>query len=144
MRKNGELVRSSQPGSRAPWAAVHFFVGDGAEGGERVDAPAVVIFQPRGTYNGGPAADSAYLDFISLGVELGPSAKLGLSVEGEGMKATTALTSAGPVGIQGLPSGDFRVELGLFGADGSALRSPRARAARAITVNRDAPVPKTP
>ena len=83
-----------------------------------------------------------FLDSIALGVELSPSTPLGLSVEGEGMKASIGLTSAGPVGIQGLPSGDFRVELVLLGTDGSPLRSRRARAARTVTVNRDAPVPK--
>jgi len=145
VRGSGELVRSAEPRSLAPWAAVHFFVGEDKNGIERVDAPAVVMFEPRGTLNGASAADSAYVDFLVLGIELGPSAaKLGLSVEGEGMKAGTTLTSAGPVAIQGLPSGDFRVELGLLGADGSALRSARARAARTITVNRDAPLPKKP
>jgi hypothetical protein len=98
--------------------------------------------RPRGTVNGEQAAERILLDFLPLGVELGKGkSSVVVRVRGDEAAGSTVLDSWHPIHLLDLPSGDFRVELELIGADGRPLPEPHARAGRTITVNRDAPVP---
>jgi hypothetical protein len=71
VRENGELVRPPAPTSLAPFALVHFWIGERGAARISPSAPRIVYVQPRGTLNGEAAAERILLDFLPLGVELG-------------------------------------------------------------------------
>lgn len=130
-------------------------VQDGAEGraiatswfsvGEEGDANAepsswgIVLFSPHGTFNGDAAADGVTIDAFSLA----PERSLALRVVGPGWSAERRTTGES-LSVQGLPSGDFRIEAEELapGPSGSGLvpvRGSWSSLSRVITVNRDAP-----
>jgi hypothetical protein len=140
VRENGELVRPPAPGSRAPFALVHFWVGERGSARISPSAPRIVYVRPRGTVNGELAAERILLDFLPIGVELGKGkTSVVVRVRGEHAAGTTVLEAWQPMHLLDVPSGDYRVELELIGADGRPLPERHARAGRTITVNRDAP-----
>ena len=136
----GQRVR---PGgsSQAPFAIVHFWVGERAKPREDPDAPAVFYGRPRGTYNGEQVAAKILLDYYLLNVELSATGpRLEVTLRGTGVEGRTMLDSWKPLFIKGLPSGDHRVTLRLVDAQGRTLEHPGASVEQVITVNRDAPV----
>jgi hypothetical protein len=141
VRENGELVRPAEPTSLAPFALVHFWIGERGSSRISPSAPRLVYVRPRGTVNGEAAAERILLDFLPIGVELGRGkSSVVVRVRGADAEGTTVLDTWQPVYLLGVPSGDYRVELELVGPDGRPLEERFARAGRTITVNRDAPV----
>jgi hypothetical protein len=115
-------------GSRAPWAAVRFWVGERRPG--LAPEPRVTLLSPSGTLNGGVAADSAVIDFLGVPFRLG-SGGARVSVAGSFGRVERSLDAWEPVAVSGLPSGDVTVEVELVGDGGGA------RTARVISVNRE-------
>lgn len=139
VRKDGSSVK---PGSSSlePFAAVHFWVGPRGKAQIDMKAPRLVYGEPRGTYNGAKAADDVLLDFYLLNAAIGTSkGSVALGLSGPGVDRKLVIRDWHARRIRGLPSGDYRVQLVLRGADDKPIAGPRARAERAITVNRDAP-----
>jgi hypothetical protein len=142
VRENGELVRPQGPTSLAPFALVHFWIGERGSSRLSPSAPRLVYASPRGTINGAAEADRILIDFLPIGVELGPGkTTVVVRVTGETVSGATVLDAWRPLFMLDVPSGDYHVELQLIGADGRPLPDPRASAGRTITVNRDAPMP---
>jgi hypothetical protein len=138
--EDGRLVRMREPRSRAPFAAVVFWVGERGKPALELEKPFIVYRQPRGTYNGPEAADRVLLDFLVLGGSLGDALGARVVMKGAGLSGETLLREPRAMLVRDLPSGDFAVQLALVGADGKPLAQPAAHAARTITVNRDAPL----
>ncbi len=135
--------RSVKPGglARAPFAAVHFWIGAAGTPAIDVHAPMLVLIGPRGTLNGDAAADAALIDFILLNAGLaGDGLGIKARLSGPGGEATARSADLLPLGIRGLTSGDWDVEVSLVHADGSLLAGPKARAVASFVVNRDARV----
>jgi hypothetical protein len=144
VRENGELVRPAKPTSLAPFALVHFWIGERGAARISPSAPRLVYVQPRGTVNGEDAAERILLDFLPIGVELGKGkSTVVVRVRGEHGSGSTILDAWQPVHLLDVPSGDYQVELELVGPEGQPLAEPWARASRTITVNRDAPIVAT-
>jgi hypothetical protein len=142
VRENGELVRPLDRTSLAPFALVHFWIGERGSARLSPSAPRLVYVTPRGTINGAVRADRVLVDFLPIGVELGPGkTTVVVRVRGEAASGTTILDAWRPVVMLDLPSGDYDIELMLVGTDGRPLPDRRAFARRTITVNRDAPTP---
>lgn len=132
VRADGSPLPRSGAAGRGPVAIVPFHVG---ERGERTtpSEPRLVHLQPRGTYNGDAAADAAVLAFLAPNVSFASGARVRVRVtEPTGAVFRRELSSAEPLRLSGLASGDYHVELELASGDASASRT--------ITVNRDAPV----
>jgi hypothetical protein len=143
VHENGETVKPAAPVSRAPFALVHFWVGPKSQA--RVDSNRPMLFysQPRGTYNGDAAADSALVDYYLVNAQLGEGGySVRVRVQGEGLRAEARLRRWQPLAIPALPSGDFDTSIELLGPDGQPVQGPYTSARRTITVNRDAPVPE--
>jgi hypothetical protein len=138
--QDGRLVRTPERRSRAPFAAVVFWVGERGKPALELEKPFIVYRQPRGTYNGPEAADGVLLDFLVLGGSLGDALGARVVVKGAGLSGETLLREPRAMLVRDLPSGDFAVDVMLVGADGKTLAQPAAHAARTITVNRDAPL----
>jgi hypothetical protein len=142
VRENGELVRPAKPSSLAPFALVHFWIGERTTARISPSAPRLVYVQPRGTVNGEAAAERILLDFLPIGVEIGNGKSTVVArVRGQNASGTAILDAWHPMHLLDVPSGDYRVELELVGPEGQPLAEPAARTSRTITVNRDAPVP---
>jgi hypothetical protein len=135
---DGSIVRSSG-GSLASFAMVRFWIGDRDPSFK--PGPSVALFEPHGTYHGARAADALLIDFLALpermGVERG-SARVRASVRGA-QPIEQLLTSWQPVALKNAPSGDIDIEVSMLDADGKPIAG--ARAARTITVNREAGAP---
>ncbi len=120
-------------------AASTFFVGD--EAPPSVPPPSgVVLLEPHGTYNGDKAADA--IRVVAFGLDA--TSPLAVRVSGPTVSSERNIKS-GALRVQGLPSGDFRIDaIELSGAD-PATAVPRSgrwsTMGRVITVNRDAPEP---
>ncbi len=137
---DGVTVKPQQGSSRQPFGAVHFWVGPRGKPAIDMKAPALVYSEPRGTENGVQAADNTLLDFYLLGAQLGPGkGSVAAAISGPGVHRQLVIRDWRARRISGLPSGDFRIELVLRGADDKPVAGARARASRTITVNRDAP-----
>lgn len=142
VRENGAIVRPPEPTSLAPFALVHFWVGERQAARSSPSAPRLVYVRPRGTVNGAAAAERILLDFLAIGVELGKGkTTIVARVSGPGASGSTILDAWQPTYLVDVPSGDFEVSLELVGPDGRPHEGPHARVSRVITVNRDAPVP---
>jgi hypothetical protein len=136
--KDGTLVHPAQPQSRAPFAAVTFWVGAKSEPRYRADQPLLVYRQPRGTYNGADAR--VLLDFVVLGADPRLSPAVRILVKGESIAGEHIASKPAALLLSGLGSGDYVVTLELLGPGRVPLDLPQARVGRTITVNRDAPV----
>lgn len=138
--EGSKLVRGSGA-SRAPFAAVRFWVGDRDK--EQPPGPAVALLSPAGTLNGEVAADAAAIDFLAVPARLGRGG-VRVAVSGGDVRLEQKLTSWQPVSIRDLPSGDFSVEVALLDEHGQP--DAKARAERTISVNRELgpPPAKTP
>ena len=120
-------------------AASWFFVGDEGEANAEPSSWGAVLFSPHGTFNGDAAADGVTIDAFSLT----PERSLVVRVVGPGWTAERR-TSGEPLTVQGLPSGDFRIEAeelapGPSASDLVPVRGAWSTLSRVITVNRDAP-----
>lgn len=124
----GRAVRAETPASRAPFAAVRFWVGDRGERGP--PEPRILLLEPAGTYNG--ADVPVWVDFLPLYAPDGTSALVRVRGEG-GREGEARLDGRAAAELVALPSGDYDVEVSLTGPSGTPL----ARAERTITVNRD-------
>jgi len=140
VRGDGVTVKPGNGSSLEPYGAVHFWVGPRGTPSIDMKAPRLVYSEPRGTYNGAHAADDVLLDFYVLGAGLGAGkGSIAATISGRGVERRIVMKDWHARRIRGLPSGDYRIELVLRGADDKPLSGPAARAERAITVNRDAP-----
>jgi hypothetical protein len=141
VRADGSIVRPRKPGSLAPFAFVRFWIGERGAARGAPSAPRLVYLWPRGTFNGEAQARRVLLDFLPIGVELGPGkSSVVVHVAGEGASGSTKLESWTPLWLIGLPSGDHEIRLELVGLDGRPHGAPETRARGWITVNLDAPV----
>jgi hypothetical protein len=132
VRETGEVVRPPVGASRAPFAAVRFSIGESRSSPPPVDPPVLRFVSPAGTINGDRAADALLVDFLPLFLELSPQAPLRVKIQGDGAGSppwTAELVQPGwaPVGIRGLPNGDWKI----------TLEQGRNRVAQVITVNRE-------
>ncbi len=118
---NHAVVRGSG-GSRAPFAAVRFWIGD--RDPKRPPGPGAILVSPAGTYNG--PSPEVVVDFLALPERLGPRGAT-VRVTGAGVTLEQHSSVWQPLFLRDLPSGDFRVEIELDGV----------RTERVVTVNRD-------
>ncbi len=139
--EQGRMVRPVGPNSRGPYSVVEFRVASRAPLAK--ERPFLAYSQPRGTYNGDEAADAVFVDFYLVDTDRFPGSRVRVDVSGRGGSWSETLENWQPVGIRGLPSGDFDVELTLVDEGGAAIKAVSA-VARTISVNRDAPVPPDP
>jgi hypothetical protein len=140
VRVDGVTVKPGSGSSLEPFGAVHFWVGPRGTPSIDMKAPRLVYSEPRGTYNGARAADDALLDFYLLGADPGAGkGSVRATISGPGVDRRIVMKDWHARRIRGLPSGDYRVELVLLGADDKPLAGRGARVERTITVNRDAP-----
>jgi len=136
--ENGETLKPRGQSSRAPFAALHFWIGQRGVATVRADSSLLIYGLPRGTYNGMQASEAVLLDFYLLGASLAPGRhEISVAIRGHSDEATTRVSALRPLLIRGLSSGDYTVELSLHGPSGP-LEGPYTRASRVITVNRDA------
>lgn len=134
--EHGSLVRGNG-GSRAPYAALRFWVGNRPSPPPRVE-PQVVLFSPEGTYNGAAAADAVRVDFLALPERLGAEkGSARVRVTGVGVNVESRVTSWQPLHVTHLPSGDFDVEVELLNAEGAPVSATGAHARRTVTLNRE-------
>jgi hypothetical protein len=132
---DGSIARGNG-GSRAPYAALRFWVGVRPSPPPPVE-PQVALFRPQGTYNGAAMADAVQVDFLALPARLGSDkGSARVRVTGGGVSVERRVSAWQPLRVANLPSGDFEVQVELLSADGGA----GARAERTITVNRDVAV----
>lgn len=140
VRGDGVTLKPGDQSSLEPFGAVHFWVGARGKPGIDMNSPMLFSLQPLGTYNGDKAADNVLLDFYLLGARLGEGkGSVEAHISGPGVERRLAVKDWHARRIRGLPSGDYRVELTLRGADGKPMTGPHTHATRTITVNRDAP-----
>ncbi|MFO0572003.1 MAG: hypothetical protein U0263_40640 [Polyangiaceae bacterium] len=132
---SGSIVRGAGE-SRAPMAAVRFWVGD--RDPKRTPGPRVMLAAPQGTINGAAAADALRVDFLALPERLGPPGGAArVRVRGAGVDLSLDLDAWQPTGLRDLPSGDFDVEVVLLDKDKHPLTEPGTSVRRTITVNRE-------
>jgi hypothetical protein len=136
VQSDGRLLRRTGEGSTQPHAAVRVWVG---ERGERTEpAPRVVLFSPRGTYNGEQRADAIVIDFLPLFAGFGREISAAkVEVHGQDSSGTLRLERWRPVAFKHAASGDYAVRVTLLGQGDREL----AHAERTITVNRDLTAP---
>jgi hypothetical protein len=133
--EGGSVVRGDG-GSREPFAAVHFWVGQ--RDPNTKPEPVIFMLSPSGTYNGPARSRALRVDFVAAPERLGVhDGAVLVKVSGAGQSALTKLSRWQPVAIQDPPDGDLDVELGLLDPAGKPLSSPGAQVRRRITVNRE-------
>lgn len=135
--ESGSIVRGNGA-SRAPFAAVRFWVGE-RPSPPPAPEPRVVLWRPHGTINGAPSADAARVDFLAAPQRLGAGGAL-VHLVGAGVDVSRRLARWEPLEVEGLPSGDYQVSVALLDEQGKPLEKEGASASRAITVNRDVDV----
>jgi hypothetical protein len=128
------VMRDAEGTRSAVWS--WFLVTDEAAATAALPPPGVVLSSPQGTYNGDAAADAVIIEAFALESRR----PLLVRVHGVGW-AVERRTSGEPLRVQGLPSGDIRVEATELGEGASSVPAagPWATMSRVITVNRDAP-----
>lgn len=133
---DGRIARD-QHGAAAV-TAVRFWIGE-RPATPSPPEPIVVLNSPAGTYYGA-AADALVLDWALAFAEFSPDrfrveASL-LSDDGSRTSGVVHHPEAA-LALGAFPSGDYRVELRLYGATDGTGSTPRLAAARAFTVNRE-------
>lgn len=132
---SGAIVRA-KPNTRAPMAAVRFWVGE--RDPDRKPTPRVILAAPPPTINGAAAADALVVDFLAAPERLGVAdGRVRVRLTGPGVALSTELERWQPIRVRDLPSGDYDVEASLLDHDGRPLDGPSATARRTITVNRE-------
>jgi hypothetical protein len=129
---------------------VNFYVGDGPAAGEEEgvfpfdpEQPTIIYSRPKGTYEG-EAAENILLDFYLHNVQLsedGYTARYTIrqlgQIEGNTMDmGSIVLADWQPVIVEGLPSGDYVVELVLLDPQGAIVNGLFNQTEREITVLR--------
>ena len=132
---SGAIVRGAGE-SRAPMAAVRFWVGD--RDPKRVPGPRVMLAAPHGTFNGGAAADALVVDFLALPERSGVAGGAArVRLRGAGVDLSRDVEAWQPVIARALPSGDFEVEVQLLDQERRPLGEPGTKVKSTITVNRE-------
>jgi hypothetical protein len=137
--KNGQSIRAPTGQS---FALVRFWIGDARPARIDLEAPMLFLLQPRGTYNGATAASNVLLDFYLINALLRADRhRVRARLEGPAGTSEWILSEPKAYRLGALESGDYRVKLDLLDPAGKTLDGSFAHAARAIVVNRDAPLP---
>lgn len=133
---DGRIARDAS--GTAAVTAVRFWIGERPVEPPPA-SPQVVLNSPAGTYYD-TAADALVLDWALAFAELAPDrfrVEASLSSD-DGSTTSGVLTSPGAtLALGAFPSGDYRVDLRLYGASDDTGSTPGITAARAFTVNRE-------